>query len=64
MTGINLRDLRPDFPPRAWKGGGLQAAEKPFRAVILSPFAVILRIDSPALISHHDSGRAGLQPRR
>ena len=32
----------PDFPPWLWKGGALQAAEKPCNAVILSPFAVIL----------------------
>jgi hypothetical protein len=34
--------------PRFWKGGAKQAAEKPYNAVILSPFAVILSIDSLA----------------
>ena len=32
----------PDFSPWIWEGGAEQAAEKPFNAVILSPFAVIL----------------------
>jgi hypothetical protein len=27
----------PDFPPWLWKGGALQAAEKPCNAVILQP---------------------------
>jgi hypothetical protein len=31
-----------DFSPRVWKGGALQAAEKPHDAVILSPFAIVL----------------------
>jgi len=31
-----------DFSPRVWKGGALRAAEKPYDAVILSPFAVVL----------------------
>jgi hypothetical protein len=28
--------LSPDFSPRSWKDGALQAAEKPYNAVILS----------------------------
>jgi len=32
----------PDFSPWIWEGGAESAAEKPFNAVIQSPFAVIL----------------------
>jgi hypothetical protein len=39
---MNLMRLEPYRDSRGRKGGALEAAEKPFHAVILSPFAVIL----------------------
>jgi hypothetical protein len=39
---LGMTAVSPDLSPRPWNGGTLQAAEKPFNAVILSSFAVIL----------------------
>jgi hypothetical protein len=51
--------ISPHFPRRVWKGGASQGAEKPFQAVIPSPFAVIL---SPSLSFRSRSRGRGISP--
>ena len=54
--------VSPDFSLGAWKGRDLQAAEKTYNAVILSPFAVILSAAKNLALSFFKAMRDSSSP--